>query len=95
MHRVLAVTSVAFASAALGLASGGVALAANPPGSGQPSQSCGSDAAPSSPSGFTTTGFAHAENVYAGSDGTPSATNANSGAAVSQYDVACFQVSQH
>jgi hypothetical protein len=32
--------------------------------------------------------------VYAGSPGTPSAANGSSNA-VSQYDVACYQVSQH
>jgi hypothetical protein len=40
-------------------------------------------------------GFAtHAVNVYAGSPDTPSLANGSS-TAVSQYDVACFQVSQH
>jgi hypothetical protein len=95
MHRVIAVTSVVLTSAVVGIASGGVAYAANPPGTGQPSQSCGSDMAPDSPAGFNTQGFSNAESVYAGSDGTPSANHANSGAAVSQYDVACFQVSTH
>jgi hypothetical protein len=70
------------------------ALAANPPGSGQPGQSCGSATAPQSPPGFDSGGFANAEAHYAGSDGTPSAAN-GSPTAVSQYDVACFQVSQH
>jgi len=32
-----------------------------------------------------------AGNVYAGNPGTASLLNSNSGAAVSQYDVACFQ----
>ena len=32
--------------------------------------------------------------VYAGNPGTASAANANSAAAVSQYDIACFQNSQ-
>ncbi len=69
-------------------------FAANPPGTGQPSQSC--QAEPTGPAGLisTTNGFAtHAVNVYAGSPGTPSLANGNA-AAVSQYDVACFQVSQ-
>jgi hypothetical protein len=44
--------------------------------------------------GFDTAGFANAEEHYAGSDGTPSAARGSS-KAVSQYDVACFQVSQH
>ncbi len=68
--------------------------AANPNGTGQPSQSCGSATATMMPNGFNTGGFAHAANVYAGSPGTPSSAN-GSGKAVSQYDVACFQVSQH
>ena len=70
------------------------APAANPPGTGQPSQSC--QLAPTGPAGLlsTTNGFARvAVNVYAGSPGTPSLAHGNA-AAVSQYDVACFQVSQ-
>lgn len=70
------------------------ALAANPPGPGQPGQECGSSTAQQSPPGFDSGGFAKAEGHYAGSDGTPSAANGSS-KAVSQYDVACFQVSQH
>ncbi len=35
-----------------------------------------------------------AGNVYAGNPGTASLANSNSDEAVSQYDVACFQVSQ-
>ena len=69
--------------------------AANPNGTGQPSQSCQDQ--PSGPPGLlsTTNGFARvAVNVYAGSPGTPSLANGNFHA-VSQYDVACFQVSQH
>jgi hypothetical protein len=42
-----------------------------------------------------TNGFAtRAVLVYAGSPGTPSLANGNA-RAVSQYDVACFQVSTH
>ena len=77
----------------------GAANAANPPGTGQPSQSCQDfQTTPTSPllvNGFNTAGFAHAETVYAGSDGTASLTHAQSSQAVSQYDVACFQQSQH
>jgi len=72
----------------------GSAAAANPPGTGQPSQSCQDQ--PSGPPGLTSTtnGFARrAVNVYAGSPGTPSLANGNAHA-VSQYDVACFEVSQ-
>jgi len=46
------------------------------------------------PSGFIKDGFAHAETVYAGSEGTPSAAN-GSVHAVSQYDVACYQVTSN
>ena len=69
-----------------------VSAAANPSGTGQPSQSCGSATAQTQPNGFSTSGFSHATTVYAGSDGTPSQANGNSHA-VSQYDVACYQVS--
>jgi hypothetical protein len=44
------------------------------------------------PPGFGTAGFAHAGTVYAG-NGVP-ADHANSANAVSQYDIACYQVSQ-
>jgi hypothetical protein len=73
----------------------GTALAGNPAGNGQPSAECGDEGATSEPAGFLTGGFANAETHYAGSDGTPSLANANSTHAVSQYDVACFQVTQH
>ena len=69
--------------------------AANPNGTGQPSQSCQSE--PGGPPGLlsTTNGFARiAVVVYAGSPGSHSLVSNNSHA-VSQYDVACFQVSQH
>ena len=75
--------------------------AANPSGTGQPSQSCLSQTAPTEPGGAASArGSAFNENggiaggVYAGSPGTPSAANGSSNA-VSQYDVACYQVSQH
>jgi len=66
--------------------------AANPSGTGQPSQSCGSPDASIIPNGFSTDGFIHATTVYAGSDGTASALHAQSSHAVSQYDIACYQV---
>jgi hypothetical protein len=78
--------SVAFGTVALASA------AANPSETGQPGAECGEEDAILEPFGFTdSAGFAHAETVYAGSDGTASALNANSPDAVSQYDVACFQ----
>jgi len=80
--------------AALAVAPVPALAASDPNGTGQPSQSC--QAEPTGPSGITSTtnGFATvAVNVYAGSPGTPSLANGAS-AAVSQYDVACYQVSQ-
>ena len=65
--------------------------ASNPSGTGQPNQDC--EAIGTMPNGFTTDGFAHAKTVYAGSGA--SAIHANSIHAVSQYDIACYQVSQH
>ena len=91
MRRMLVIL---FGCAALG---GAVPLAAsaapnpNPNGTGQPSASCGSAGAEHQPAGFGTAGFANAAAHYAGSAGTPSLAN-GSPKAVSQYDVACFQV---
>jgi hypothetical protein len=86
----LALTLVACITALVIAAS---ALGGNPnPNGGQPSQSC--QLQKSGPPGIlsTTNGFAtRAVNVYAGSLGTESA-EANTHA-VSQYDVACYQVS--
>ena len=79
----------------------GSALAAsNPSGTGQPSQMCLSSTAPTEPgqaagapgSAFNETGPGTAGTVYAGNG--VSATTAGSPNAVSQYDVACYQVSQ-
>ena len=70
-----------------------VSAARNPSGTGQPTQSCGAAGATSAPAGFSTGGFANAEQKYAGSG--KSADHANSSHAVSQYDVACFQQTQN
>lgn len=70
---------------------GAAAAAPNPSGSGQPGAECGAAGATSEPSGFSSGGFANAETHYAGSDGTASLRSGNP-AAVSQYDVACFQL---
>jgi len=73
------------------------AFAASPGTQGQPGQSC--QAQPSTPgqsannSGSPFAG-GQADAVYAGNPGTASLAHSNSGNAVSQYDVACFQVSQ-
>ncbi len=92
MKRLIAAIASALA---VGVAVAPAVAARNPSGTGQPSQSC--QAEPTGPPGIisTTNGFATvAVNVYAGSPGTPSLANGNAHA-VSQYDVACFQVSQH
>jgi hypothetical protein len=76
---------------ACGLAFAGTtsAFAASPGTHGQPNQSC--EEQTSAPPGFDSGGFANAETHYAGNgDGS---LHANSDQAVSQYDVACFQVS--
>jgi hypothetical protein len=83
---------------ALAFAASGTAFAANPPGTGQPGQTCLSSTAPSEPGNAASApGSAFNENggiaggVYAGEQ-PQNSVNPNS---VSQYDVACFQVSQH
>ena len=85
---LLAAGLLATAVAAPGLA------APNPAGTGQPGAECGEEGATMEPAGFLTAGFAHAETVYAGSDGTPSLANGSSHA-VSQYDIACYQVTSN
>jgi hypothetical protein len=80
------------AAVALTAALVGSAAAGNPSGTGQPSQSC--QAEPTGPPGIisTTNGFAtRAVNVYSGS----APQNSNNPKSVSQYDVACYQVSIH
>jgi hypothetical protein len=83
------------------LAAASAFAASNPNGTGQPSQTCLSGTAPNEPgnaanasgSAFNETLPGHAGTVYAG-NGQNTLTPAN-GNAVSQYDVACYQVSQH
>ncbi len=68
-------------------------FAANPGTQGQPNQSC-QTVFPSGtlvPNGFNTNGFATAAANYAGSQ----PQNSNNPNSVSQYDVACFQNSNH
>jgi len=88
------VRAAAAASVAVALLAGSALAAGNPSptGTGQPSQSCGSTTAPNTPPGFGTAGFAHAGTVYVGNG--VSVDHANSANAVSQYDIACYQVSQ-
>jgi len=95
LHRTkLAVLVVVILALCLALV--GPALAASPGTGGQPNQSCGSANASSTPgnaasargSAFNPNGVAGT--VYAGQQ-PQNSKNPNS---VSQYDVACFQVSQ-
>ena len=95
MRKLLGSAAVLFAVAASPALGAG-----NPSGTGQPSQTCLSSTAPSEPGNSSSaSGSAFNENggtagdVYAGNG--VSATTANSSHAVSQYDVACYQVSQH
>jgi hypothetical protein len=67
---------------AFALPTGAAATSTGVPG--QPNQSC--EEQQTGPPGFQTDGFANAQQHYANKEGTP---------AVSQYDVACFQLSQH
>jgi hypothetical protein len=77
------------------------AVASNPNGTGQPSQTCltanaliePGNAAGAPGSAFNETDPGVAGTMYAGS-GMSTSTPANDHA-VSQYDVACYQVSQH
>ena len=93
MRRLILIALAALVVAAFGAAPAGAAR--NPSGTGQPGAECGDPNASVEPAGFSTSGFANAEAHYAGSDGTPSAANAKSPHAVSQYDVACFQVTSN
>ena len=89
-------TLLAISSAGLVLAVSTAAVAAgNPSVTGQPSASCGSPLATMGPAGFNQPGFAIAEGNYAGSDDTASKLHSASGNAVSQYDVACYQITLH
>jgi hypothetical protein len=103
MHRFIAILAVAASFAATAVAT---ASAMSPGTTGQPSQTCLSATAPNEPgqaasapgSAFnepsaTNPSGGTAGQVYAG-NGRNTSTPAN-GAAVSQYDVACFEVSQH
>jgi hypothetical protein len=86
----LAMAAALGAALALSVASGSFA-ASNPAGTGQPGAECGAAGAELAPNGFSSGGFAGAGLVYAGSDGTHSLVSDNEHA-LSQYDVACFQI---
>jgi hypothetical protein len=88
IRRTLAAVSTAALLLSLSIASVSAGTG-NPAGTGQPGAGCGDEGATLEPAGFLTDGFGTAEAQYAGSDGTASLANANSDAAVSQYDIAC------
>lgn len=98
MRKLLVVSAL---SAALLAAGSAPAWALETPTTGQPgapNNTCGPDnpvtpgnSASANGSPFNPTG--QAGNVYAGNPGTASLANSNSSAAVSQYDVACVQLS--
>jgi hypothetical protein len=72
-----------------------IAFAGNPSGTGQPNVSCSSiNVFPVSPNGFLTAGFTAAALVYA-NPGSTGGVASNNTLVVSQYDVACIQLSQH
>jgi len=96
-NRLRIAVGVTFGS--LLIAGAAPALAAgNPSGTGQPAQTCLSDTAPMEPgNAASASGSAFNENggiaggMYAGSQ----PQNSQNPTSVSQYDVACYQVSQH
>jgi hypothetical protein len=100
IKRLLAAGTIvgALVAAVFGSPAGPVSAASNPAGTGQPSQTCLSSTAPNEPGkAGSAPGSAFNENggtagsVYAGQQ----SQNSKNPKSVSQYDVACFQVSQH
>jgi hypothetical protein len=94
MRMLLATIFVVAASFAV-VVGGALAGTGNPNGTGQPSQSCQSEN--EGPPGIFSmnNGFANtAVNVYANPKTLPNGNQINS-QAVSQYDVACYQVTTH
>jgi hypothetical protein len=98
MRRFIVISAIlVILVAGLAISSMTRAFADNPPGTGQPGQSCGSATAPNTPgnaanapgSAFNPNG--QAGSVYAGQQ----PQNSNNPNSVSQYDVACFQYSGH
>lgn len=91
MRNLMTGVCMVAAAGSIGVANA-VAGNPSPTGTGQPGQSC--QAEPTGPPGITSTtnGFAtRAVNVYAGS----APQNSRNPRSISQYDVACYQVSNH
>jgi len=92
MRRLLILLAVLCASLAV---LGGVAFAASPGTQGQPNQSC--QAQPNTPGGGNSANSPGSPFTGGVADGKYAGTqpqNSNNPNSVSQYDVACFQVSQ-
>ena len=99
--------TVAVLGAALAFPVAAPAFALTTPDTGQPGSSagtsCGSGTAANTPGSAGSSPGApfngslpgQADTVYAGNPGTASLAHSNSTAAVSQYDVACLQVTTH
>ncbi len=90
---VLAITL----SSAIILAGASAVLADNPPGTGQPSQSCENPATTTTPGNATSaSGSAFNPDGVAGTHYAGNAPqNSTNPKSVSQYDMACFQQSSH
>jgi hypothetical protein len=88
-----AITALGATALALSMSTA-IVLAGNPAGTGQPGAECGEEGATVMPHGFTTGGFANAEEHYANDDSTGGLASGN-WHVVSQYDVACYQRTLH
>jgi hypothetical protein len=101
MRRLLAALAIAGFLVAIPSAAFADTSPNGPGQPGAPGTTCfSSSATASAPANAVTTanasvfnGAGQASAVYAGNTGTASLANANSANAVSQYDIACFQVS--
>ena len=98
MRRLLAAMAVAGIAVAIP-ATAFADPSPNGPGQpGAPGTTCGSPGATSTPGNSVNAGGSpfnpsgQAGTVYAGNPGTASALHSQSGNAISQYDIACFQV---
>lgn len=86
-----AIVGMAAATLALALSTSIVfAGSGNPSGTGQPSTSCDNTGA-IAPRGFSSGGFANAEQRYANPD-SQGGTSSGNWHVVSQYDVACYHL---
>jgi hypothetical protein len=97
--RKLALTAASVLT--LAAAAAPAVAAPNPAGTGQPGVAAdngnGADCSTTSsqPNGFGTGGFTNAGNVYANPAPAQSGVSSGNPDAVSEYDIACYQVSQH